>query len=401
MLRAGDRAHTYPLATDRPGNFVYTAVRDDGTRVARLVADSGERELVTTNGHAQLTAGALLYIRDGVLLAQRYEDALGTLTGRPAPLASGVGVAVSGRGLFTASDRLLLSSAAALRARSIGWLSLDGQLPSTTGEPGDYWQVRLSPDDRSIALTMTAPLLRTLDVVLVASEGDAAVHPLSLALAADSDPVWSPDGERVLFRSLQNGTPNLFMHAAHRADAADEPVLQSPLDETPTDWQHGRIAFQAPDPRSGVDLWTLTPATGARETLVKSAFGQTDGRWSPDGRFLAYVSDESGRPDVYALPTSGSSRARVSFAGGTRPRWSRDSRTLFFLRGSQIMRAEVDDSRPPRFGPPRPVLDVPGIRDFDVAHRRDAIVALLPSKPASAAPVTAVIDWQSAIGAAP
>ena len=401
MMRPGDRAHTYPVATDRPDTFVYTAVRDDGARVARLVAGSSERELVTANGHAQLVAGALLYIRDGVLLAQRYDDALGTLTGRPAPLTSGVGVTVSGRGLFTASDRLLLSSVAAPRARSIVWLSLDGKLPSTTGEPGDYWQLRLSPDDRSIALTMTAPLLRTLDVVLVASEGDAAVHPLSLALAADSDPVWSPDGERVLFRSLQNGTPNLFMHAAHRADAADETVLQSPLDETPTDWQHGRIVFQAPDPRSGVDLWTLGRGNGAPEALVKSAFNQTDGRWSPDGRFLAYASDESGRPDVYALPTSGSSRVRVSFAGGTRPRWSRNSRTLFFVRGSQIMRSDVDDSRPPRFGTPRPVLDVPGIRDFDVAHRRDAIVALLPSKPTATAPVTALVDWQSAVGAAP
>jgi eukaryotic-like serine/threonine-protein kinase len=400
-LRTGDRAHTYPIATDRPGSFVYTAVRDDGTRVARLVADANERELVTTNGHAQLAAGTLLYIRDGVLLAQRYDEALGTLTGRPAPLASGVGVTVTGRGLFTASDRLLLSATSVPRARSIVWLSLDGQLPATAGEPGDYWQLRLSPDDRGIALTMTAPLLRTLDVVIIASEGDTAAQPLSLALAADSDPVWAPDGTRVLFRSLQNGTPNLFAHAAPRKETADEPVLQSPLDETPTDWHDGRILFQAPDVRSGVDLWTFTPGNSAPEAIVKNAFNQTDGRWSPDGRFLAYVSDESGRPEVYALPTNGSSRVRVSFAGGTRPRWRRDSRTLFFLRGSQIMRADIDDGKPPRFGTPRPVLDVPGIRDFDVAHRRDAIVALLPSKPTSTAPVTALVDWQSAVSAAP
>jgi len=76
---------------------------------------------------------------------------------------------------------------------------------------------------------------------------------------------------------------------------------------------------------------------------------------------------------------------------------------LFFLRGSEIMRADLSPSAPVAqpFSTPRPVLDVPGIRDFDVAHRRDAIVALLPSKPTTAAPVTALVDWQSAVSAAP
>jgi len=403
MLRPGDRAHTYPLATDRPGTFVYTAVRDDGTRVARLVADSGERELVTTNGHAQLVAGALLYIRDGVLLAQRYDEALGTLTGRPATLGSGVGVTLSGRGLFAASNRLLLSAPSLPRARSIVWLSLDGKLPATAGEPGDYWQLRLSPDDAWIALTMTAPLLRTLDVIVIPGEGNVSVRPISRALAADSDPVWSPDGSAVLFRSMQNGTANLFSHALHGADASDQPMLQSPLDETPTDWQKGRVLFHAPDPRNGFDLWTFTPPAGAHQPIVKSAFNETDGRWSPDGQWLAYVSDESGRRDIYVMPSAGGGRIRVSFAGGSHPRWNRDGRSLFFLRGSEIMRADSSPSAPVAqpFSTPRPVLDVPGIRDFDVAHRRDAIVALLPSKPTATAPVTALVDWQSAISVAP
>jgi Tol biopolymer transport system component len=166
--------------------------------------------------------------------------------------------------------------------------------------------------------------------------------------------------------------------------------------------------FQAPDAKSGFDVWTFTPATGAREPIVNGAFNETDGRWSPDGQSIAYVSDESGSPDIYVTPTRGGMRVRVSFAGGSRPRWRRDGRALFFLRGSQILRADVvggshgsgrspQPDASPRFSTPRPVIDVPGIRDFDVAHRRDALVALVPAQAASPTPVTALVDWMSLV----
>ena len=90
-----------------------------------------------------------------------------------------------------------------------------------------------------------------------------------------------------------------------------------------------------------------------RTTMVKSGFNDTDGRWSPDGTWLAYVSDESGRPDIYANPREGN-RVRVSFGGGTRPRWSRDGHSIFFLRGSTIMRATLTNSSPASFAPAVP-----------------------------------------------
>lgn len=396
-LRRGERAHVFPIAVGHDADFVYTAVREDGSRAARLVTGGSERELITTTGHVQLVGSLLLSTRDGVLFAQRYDAAVGSLTGRAATLASSVGIGSSGRSLFVASPRLLLSAASQPRARTITWLPLDGKLPIVAGEPGDYWQVRLSPDDREIAVTVTAPLIRTLDIVIMPGDGNGATAPLTFALAADSDPVWAEDGSRVLFRSMQNGPANLFTHATHRKDATDEPLLQSPLEETPTDWRNGRVLFHAPDPRTGFDLWTFTPATGTREQLVKGGFNETDGRWSPDGRWIAYVADESGAPDIYVVTSQGEGRVRVSFGGGSRPRWGRDGRSLFFLRGSQIMRADVATTSPPRFSTPRSVIDVPGIRDFDVAHRRDAIVALVPSRGTSSAPVAALLDWMSLV----
>jgi hypothetical protein len=92
---------------------------------------------------------------------------------------------------------------------------------------------------------------------------------------------------------------------------------------------------------------------------------------------------------------------RASFAGGTRPRWGRNGRSLFFLRGNRIMRADIDaDASPLRFATPLSIVDVPGVRDFDVAHRRDALVALLPTQSAAPQAVSVVVDWRSLLGSA-
>ena len=266
------------------------------------------------------------------------------------------------------------------------------------GEAGDLWQVRLSPDDRYAAVTLAAPLLRTLDIALVPAAPGTPGRPLTLALAADSDPVWSSDGRRVAFRSLQKGRPAVYTKRAHDADAEDEMLLEG--DATPTDWRDSAFLLNAADSSSGYDVATIDETSRRPTTIVKSGFNDTDGRWSPDGAWLAYVSDESGRQDVYAT-RRGESRVRVSFGGGTRPRWSRDGRSLYFLRGSAIMRASLTDGAPAGFSSATRVLDAPGIRDFDVAHRRDAMVALVPVEGSPSAPVSAIVDWQSLLQTTP
>jgi Tol biopolymer transport system component len=239
-----------------------------------------------------------------------------------------------------------------------------------------------------------APLLRTLDISVVPAGGGTS-EPLTLALAADSDPVWSPDGRRIAFRSLQSGRPAIYAKRAHDKDAEDVTVAEG--DAAPTDWRGVNIVVHAIESGSARDINSIDDVRHTKTTLVKSGFNDTDGRWSPDGTWLVYVSDESGRPDVYA--NRNGSRVRVSFASGTKPRWSRDGQSIFFLRGSTIMRATLTNSSPASFAAAVPVLDAPGIRDFDVAHRRDALVAIVPVNSASLATVSAVVDWQSRIPA--
>jgi Tol biopolymer transport system component len=397
-LRAGDRAHVFPFTTGRGNDFVYTAIGETGRRTVRLVHDGEEHEVAVTSGHGQIVAGVILAVRDDVLLTQRVDEATGALRGRSSPLINGVGLSTAGRNLFVASPRIVLSAASATRARELAWFDLNGTRAGTMGEAGDLWQVRLSPDDQFAAITHAAPLLRTLDITVVPAAAGGASQPLTLALAADSDPVWSPDGRRVAFRSLQSGRPALYAKRAHDKDAEDETIADG--DATPSDWRGPNIVVHAIEAASARDISAIDDSRHTKTTLVKSGFNDTDGRWSPDGAWLAYVSDESGRPDVYANRRDGS-RVRVSFAGGTKPRWSRDGQSIFFLRGSTIMRATLTSNSPATFAPAAPVLDAPGIRDFDIAHRRDALIAIVPVNSSASAPVSAIVDWQSRIPATP
>jgi Tol biopolymer transport system component len=391
-LRGGDRSHAFPMTVGASDSFVYTAMLADGRRVIRLSQAGEERELATTTGHGQLVADSLLYVRDGVLLGQRLDPETRHVSGRAIPIVLSVGTDAHGHSAFSGSARILLAGPAVSRRYQLTWFALPAERGMPAREPGDYWQVRLSSDDRFAALTQTTPLVRTLDVVLAPMSETGYIAPLTRAVAPDSDPVWSPDGRRLVFRSLQDGPPRLYTHPAHDEDASDVMVPMSTIDETPTDWRDGRIVVHAPGAKGDFDLWTVHERTGAREAIASTGFNEVDGRLSPDGRWLAYVSDESGQPDVYAAPWPRGPRIRVSFAGGARPRWSRDGRGVLFVRGAQIMRADASAAG---FTTPRVVLDAPGIRDFDVAHRRDAVLALVPAASSTTATTTVVVDWRS------
>ena len=396
-LRPGDRAHVFPSLTGIGNDFVYTAVADNGRRTVRLVHDGQERDLFVTSGHGQIVAGYLLVVRDDVLIAQRGEPS-GELEGRSRPIVTGVGVTAGGRNLFVASPRITLSAASSTRARELAWFDANGMRTGTMGEAGDLWQVRLSPDDRYAAVTLAAPLLRTLDIALVPAAPGTPGRPLTLALAADSDPVWSSDGRRVAFRSLQKGRPAVYTKRAHDADAEDEMLLEG--DATPTDWRDSAFLLNAADSSSGYDVATIDETSRRPTTIVKSGFNDTDGRWSPDGTWLAYVSDESGRQDLYATR-----RGRVVFECRSAAARDRDgAATAARCTSFGAPRSCGRLSRMARqraFRQPLRVLDAPGIRDFDVAHRRDALLALVPVEGSPSAPVSAIVDWQSLLRTTP
>ncbi len=146
---------------------------------------------------------------------------------------------------------------------------------------------------------MLEPLLRTLDVYVL-RRGSGSPVPVSLGLAAESDPVWSPDGTTLLFRSSRGGQPNLYTRRVGVLGAPETLVEDSPGSEVPSDWTAaGEMLFSAAsDTRPDTDVFRRAPG-GAVAPALADGFNQSDARISPDGGLVAYVSDESGQPEVY------------------------------------------------------------------------------------------------------
>ena len=394
-LRAGDVAHQFPDTVDAAGDFLYVALTDSGRRSVRLVTSRGETDLTRTSGHAAMVDDVLLQVSDGTLTAQRFDRDRGSLVGRASPLAFNVGVSPTGHSFFAAGARLIAWAEGAQRARELRWFAVDGTPGGTLSDPVDAWQVRLAPDDRLAAVTMVEPLLRTLDVfVLPADDRAVAARRLTLSLAADSDPVWSPAGDRIVFRSMQSGHPELFSRPPQFSERQDDTVLRSDLDESASDWNDGTLLFTAPDKSTGLDVWALDVASGSRHQVTRGGFNESDARWSPDGRWIAYVSDESGHPDIVIerWPQDGKKR-RVTTAGGIRPRWRRDGRALFFIRGDELMQTAIAVTGDISFSPATTVARWPAVRDYDVAHRSDRLLAILPAPRTTAPRAGLIVDW--------
>ena len=393
-LASGDVAHAFPVAPPNGRDFTYIAVRGDGRRVVRLRAGETDTDLGATGTHAELLDRWLLLVRDSTLLAD-YRDDDGRMGGQDFPLALDVGLTERGRGMFVASADVLLHAPAGEHRRQITWLDLPTGRAGTVGDVGDFWQIRVSPDDRSLAVTARDPLLGSLDVLNIPVDDQTAGLRLTTSIAADSDPVWSPDGRRIAVRSMQRGRPEVLVMPAALQAAADRPdsaPAAGTAGDVPTDWRAGELLVQRRG-ASGSDL-VRVQTNGASRTVADSPFNETDGRWSPDGRWIADVSDEPGQPEIYVHNDHGD-RQRVSQGGGTHPRWTRDSRALLFLRESMLMRAELGPGGS-RFGTPRRLVDFAGIRDFDLAHTRtDRIFTLMPVQPGRREAVSVILNWRS------
>jgi Tol biopolymer transport system component len=363
VKKEGFHSHPSPLPNGKHFVYVRAATGDEGGIYAgsidatpeqqesqRLLGDQASPVYVPGANGAR---GYLVFRRDGTLLAQPFDPGSRKLTGDPSPIAEQI--ATMGRfGVFAVSTNGVMAyRTSASLTTQIVWVDRQGAVKGvvdSTTSPSMYSQVAISPEGNRVVATRAAdqgnPFSLDLWMIDLTRSGSSR---FTFDPARDNFAVWSPDGRRVVFTSSRSGLSDMYMKSSD-GTGAEELLLKSGAAKSPSSWSRdGRyLLYSVEDPKTKDDLWALplTPegsTNGEPIPVVQGPFNENQGRISPDGRWVAYTSDESGRPEVFVQPFHPSShdggRWMVSSGGGFQPRWSRDGKELFYLSDNQAVMA--------------------------------------------------------------
>jgi Tol biopolymer transport system component len=360
------------------------------------------RLLVNARSNAAYAAGHLLFVRQKTLLAQRFDPKRLELTGESFPIVENV---QDDPGFFSAvfsvSDQGTLAYQTASGSSGLSeltWVDRSGKKLDVLGDPADYFEPRISPDGRRVAIAIEDP-------------GDIWIYDLArrvrtrLTFSGSDDfaPTWSPDSTRVAFSSQRTGSGDIYAKTAS-GTGADELLSTSKIFKVPNSWSpDGRyiayIVFQGA-PGSKADLWLLSLADRKTLPILQSPFDEVQAVFSPDGRWLAYASNESGRFEIYVQPFPGpGGKWQISTSGGIQPRWARGGKELFFVApGGKIMSVEIQTSTIVEAGTPRVLFsaslkNAPG-PPYDVSSDGQRILLNRPIEEASSSPpITLIQNW--------
>ncbi|HEV8230859.1 MAG TPA: protein kinase [Thermoanaerobaculia bacterium] len=342
-----DGKHVLYLAA----NHASPRSEDNGIYVASL--DGGApRRLMSSYGSAQYASGWLLSVRERSLMAIPFDAKRIEISGQPVRVAddanfdSGVW-----RGTFAASENGVLGYQIAREGGGgrLTWLDFSGRHLAPVAEKSPAYSPEMSPDGRRASVVMGDP---NNDVWVY--ELDRGVQTrLTTDAEAQIAPVWSPDGSQIVFvQGLGGGSDFLLVTIAADGAGRQKEIYRSKERLEVSDWSRdGRYLLVDRGNIGASDIWAFPIADPAKAfPLVQSPFLEHSGQFSPDGKWVAYVSQHTGRDEVYVASfPSGGTRWQVSGSGGTQPRWSADGRELYFVSSSDDLTATAVDGSGPRF----------------------------------------------------
>jgi len=408
-LRDGDISYRWPSFLPDGRHFLFY-VRASAERRGVYVGSAGSTtmtRLLDAPFNAIYSAGYLLTARDRTLLAYPFDENRLQVVGEPVQVAENVGGTNTQLAAFSLSAGGVLVHARGLTTSSrLTWFDRGGKSTGYLAESGDYVNFRFSPDERRVAFSLVDPATITLDIWLMDVARGVPTR-FTFDPLNDTAPVWSPDGTRIVFRSDRDGGNLLFEKVATGGEA--ERLLAPIAAQFPSDWSpDGKyILYYSPFPATQYDVMLL-PRFGDRNPIpfAQSTFMEAAGRFSPDGRQIAYASDESGRFEIYVQPFPRSGRKwRVSTNGGFEPRWRRDGKELFYLALDGTLTAvPVNASATFDSGPPKrlfqtrvPFLGSVYRSQYEVVGDGRRFLVNTLDDGAGFSPITVVLNWTAGL----
>jgi serine/threonine protein kinase len=335
----GEDSHRWPMFLPDQKHFLYLAANVSGNTEPDTIyigaLNSNEKKFVikATANAVYVAPGYLLFYRDKTLFAQRFDAGKLELTGEAVPTLTDIAYLPRiVHAAYAASDTGLLvaQSGSGVALSRLVWYDRKGNETGAASKPDVYSNIELAPDGKTVALDKTDEDSTNADIWTYDIQRDAMKR-LTFNPAIDAMPVWSPDGTCILFASSRNQKFDLFIK---NADGGQEEKLldfdnSGKADKYPYDWSRdGKYILYTPS----TELWVATlPELKARALLVAPGMIR-NAKFSSDGKWVAYASNESGKFEIYVTSFPGAQgKWQVSTAGGTQPRWRGDTKELFYL----------------------------------------------------------------------
>jgi Tol biopolymer transport system component len=403
--------HRFPQFLPDGKHFVFASLGNQGGQglyLASLDSTQIQRLFDADSQAIFVPPGYLIFMRQGILLQQQFDLSTFRPSGEPIAIAENISSDLAILvGAFSYGGGILgYRAGTASSGRQLVWLDRSGKAVGSVGnlDKNNLFNPNLAPGGQSVAFNRQVS--GNIDVWLLETTRGILTR-FTVDAATDRGPVWSPDGTRIVFASNRNGTQDLYEKPL--GGGMEKLLISGNNTKLPLDWSpDGRfILYREVDQTGGYDLLALpTFGDGKPIAVAKTPFEERDGQFSPDGRWVAYRSNESGRFEVYVQPFPGpGGNLQISTNGGTQPRWRRDGKEVFYISlDNKLMSLPVatsSDGKTIKPEPPTPLFSVsmaggpmPATNNQQYSVSRDGqrFLVNLATDEAST-PITLVLNW--------